>query len=85
MTLGRDELSLLAVGTRVVGRVMTDYRFYRIDPRAKVFTAPTVLQCRNDDEALLQGQSLVSDFPVEIWDGGRRVGTLGLEQFRLGQ
>lgn len=62
---------------------MTDYRFYRIDQRGKVSTAPTILDCRNDAEALSQGQSLVGDCPVEIWDGGRRVGTLGPEQIGL--
>lgn len=64
---------------------MTDYRFYQLDQRGKVFTAPTVLQCRDDDEAISQGQGLVGEFPLEIWDGGRRVGTLGPEQPRLGR
>jgi hypothetical protein len=64
---------------------MTDYRFYQLDQRGKVFTAPTILQCRDDDEAISQGQGLVSDFPVEIWDGDRRVGTLGPEQSGLGR
>ncbi len=59
---------------------MTYYRFYQINQRGKVFTAPTVLNCRDDEEALSQGRSLVGEFPVEIWDGGRRVGTLGSEQ-----
>lgn len=65
--------------------VVTDYRFYSLDERGKVFTAPTVLNCRDDDEALSQGQSLVGDYQIEIWDGGRRVGTLGPEQCGLEQ
>jgi len=59
---------------------MTCYRFYSLDKRGKVFTAPTVLKCRDDDEALSQGQSLVGDFPIETWDRGRRVVTLGPER-----
>jgi hypothetical protein len=46
--------------------VMTYSRFYSLDKRGKVSTAPTVLKCRDDDEALLQGQNLVGDFPFEI-------------------
>ena len=56
---------------------MTDYRFYLLDKRGKVFIPPTILKCRDDDEALAQGQVLIGEFfPIEIWDGGRRVGTL---------
>lgn len=62
---------------------MTHYRFYQIDQRGRVFTAPTVLHCRDDDEAISQGQGLVGEFPLEIWDGGRRVGTLEPEQSGL--
>ncbi len=64
---------------------MTYYRFYQIDQRGKVFTVPTVLKCRNDEEALSQGQTLVGELPVEIWDGGRRVGTLGPRRFEFEQ
>jgi hypothetical protein len=58
---------------------MTDYRFYSLDERGKVFIPPTILKCRDDDDALVQGQVLVGDFPNEIWDGGRRVGMLVVE------
>jgi hypothetical protein len=64
---------------------MTYYRFYQINQRGKGFTAPTVLKCRDDEEALSQGQSLFGEFPVEIWDGGRRVGTLGPQRFGFEQ
>ena len=60
-------------------------RFYQFNQRGKIFTAPTILKCRDDDEALSQGRSPVGDFPVEIWDGGRRVGVLEPEQFGLEQ
>lgn len=65
--------------------MMTYHGFYRINQRGNVFAAPTILKCRDDDETLSQGLSLVGDFLVEIWDGGRRVGALGPEQSRLGQ
>ena len=65
------------------GGIMTHYRFYQIDQRGKVFTAPTVLQCRDDDEAISQSHGLVGEFQLEIWDGGRRVGTLVPEQSGL--
>jgi hypothetical protein len=64
---------------------MTHYRFYRIDQRGKVFSVPTVLRCRDDDEAISQGQGLAGEFPLEIWDGSRRVRTLGPEQSGLEQ
>ncbi len=64
---------------------MTYYRFYQINQRGKVFTPPTILKCRDDEEALSQGRDLVGEFPVEIWDGGRRVGMLGLERARFEQ
>lgn len=68
-----------AIGAKAMGAVMTYYRFYQINQRGEVFVAPTILKCRDDNEALSQGWDLVSEFPVEIWDGGRRVGTLGPE------
>lgn len=64
---------------------MTYYRFYQINQRGKVFAVPTILQCRDDEEALSQGRDLVGEFLVEIWDGGRRVGTLGPERAGLEQ
>ncbi|MCS3758657.1 hypothetical protein [Bradyrhizobium centrosematis] len=32
------------------------------------------LQCASDDEALKKAAALVGDDPVEVWNGGRRVG-----------
>jgi hypothetical protein len=58
---------------------MTDYRFYSLDEQGRVFAPPTILKCRDDDEALAQGQDLVGEFPIEIWDGDRRVSTLAAE------
>ena len=55
---------------------MTYYRFYSLDERGKVFVPPAVLQCSDDEDALVQGQTLVREHPIEIWDGGRRVATL---------
>lgn len=63
--------------------MMTYCRFYQINQRGKVFAAPTILKCRDDGEGLSQGRDLVGEFPVEIWDGGRRVGVLAPERFRL--
>lgn len=63
---------------------MTDYRFYQFDQRGRIDAAPTILQCRDDDGAVSQGQGLV-DFPLEIWDGGRCAGTLVPEQSEFGQ
>ncbi len=52
---------------------MTDYRFYWLDKRGKVSTPPAILKCRDDSEALAHGQSIIGEFPIEIWEGGRRV------------
>jgi hypothetical protein len=64
---------------------MTDYRFYSLNERGKVSTPPTILKCRDDDDALAQGQVLIGEFPIEIWDGGRRVGTLVGASIGVGQ
>ncbi len=75
--------SIVVAERRKGGAMMTDYRCYQINQRGKVFRAPTILKCRDDEEALSRGRDLVGELPVEIWDGGRRVGTLGLERVRL--
>jgi hypothetical protein len=62
---------------------MADYRFCH--QHGKILTPPTVLQRRNDDEAIPQAPSIVGDFPVEIWDGGRRGGTLERRQIERGR
>jgi hypothetical protein len=45
---------------------MTDYRFYWLDKRGKVSTPPAILKCRDDSEAA-HGQSIVGEFPIDIW------------------
>ena len=52
---------------------MIDYRFYSLDKRGKVSTPPAIVKCRDDMEALAHGQKVVGEFPIEIWEGGRRV------------
>jgi hypothetical protein len=42
----------------------------------RVSAPAKVIQCRDDDEALSRGEALVERWPVEVWDGGRRVGTI---------
>lgn len=59
---------------------MTPYRFYSLDEHGRVFRASVILDCYDDDEARSQGQSLIGDSPIEIWEEGRRVGTLMPEQ-----
>ena len=57
---------------------MANYRFYSLNERGKIVMPPTIMDCRDDLEALAHGQSITGEFPVEIWDGGRRVGTLAV-------
>ena len=59
---------------------MTDYRFYALDDSGKVSTPPVILKCDDDDEALSQAKNLVGEWPIEIWEGRRRVAMLRTEQ-----
>lgn len=63
----------------------TYYRVYQIDEHGKILAAPTILECRDDEEALSQSSDLMGEFPVEVWEGARRVGTLGPGRVRPGQ
>ena len=55
---------------------MAEYRYFQLNGLARVSAPAKVIQCRDDDEALSRGEALVERWPVEVWDGQRRVGTI---------
>ena len=55
---------------------MAEYRYFQLNGLGRVSAPAKVIQCRDDDEALSRGEALVEQWPVEVWDGQRRVGTI---------
>jgi hypothetical protein len=55
---------------------MAEYRYFQLNGLGRVSAPAKVIQCRDDDEALSRGEALVERWPVEVWDGQRRVGTI---------
>ena len=55
---------------------MIAYRFYKIDRDDHVDGPPQVLQCEDDDAALVEARKLVDGYAIEIWRDDRRVGLI---------
>jgi hypothetical protein len=55
---------------------MGDYRVYRLDKSGKTTGPPLIVQCEDDDAALIFVRRLADDQIQEIWEGARRVATI---------
>ena len=52
---------------------MVTYRIYRVDKAGKFQGPPIVIECEDDDAALIKAQEYVDGLAAEIWDEARRV------------
>jgi hypothetical protein len=55
---------------------MVAYRIYRVDEAGHIQGPPIVIECEDDDDALLKAQRYVDGLAVEIWDGARQVAVI---------
>ncbi len=53
---------------------MDSYRAYVVDDQ-RVFKTFAEFKAKNDDVALRKARALVSEHPVELWEGARLIGT----------
>jgi hypothetical protein len=52
------------------------YRIYQVDREGRVFGAPHIIQCDDDDAALVEGRNYIDRRAVEIWRDHKRVGLI---------
>jgi len=52
------------------------YRFYKIDRNDPVDGPPHVLECEDDDAALVEARKYVDGRAIEIWRDNTRVGLI---------
>jgi hypothetical protein len=52
---------------------MVTYRIYRIDKANQLQGPGIVVECEDDDAALIKAQEYVDGLAVEIWDEARKV------------
>ena len=57
---------------------MSDYRVYKLDKSGKTTGPPYIVQCEDDDAALILARRLVDGEIREIWEGARRVATISV-------
>ena len=55
---------------------MGDYRVYKLDKSGKATGPPYIVQCEDDDAALVLARRLADGQIREIWEGARRVATI---------
>ena len=55
---------------------MGDYRVYKLDQSGKATGPPLIVQCEDDDAALVFARPLADGQIQEVWEGARRVGTV---------
>ena len=56
---------------------MTDYRVYKLDSSGKTTGPPLIVQCEDDDAALIIAKRTMAGegHTIEIWNGARRITT----------
>lgn len=52
---------------------MAGYRVYRVDESGHIQGMPDIIECDDDDAALVEAQRFVDGCGVELWDGARKV------------
>lgn len=52
---------------------MIEYRVYRLDASGRIASIPHVIECADDDAALVMAQVYIDGHALEIWAGSRRV------------
>ena len=57
---------------------MSDYRVYKLDESGKTTGPPYIVQCEDDDAALILARRFVDGEIREIWEGARRVATISV-------
>jgi len=58
------------------GHVVIAYRFYKIDRNDHIDGPPHVLECEDDDAALIEARKFVDRHAIEIWRDSKRVGLI---------
>lgn len=58
---------------------MLAYRVYVVDRDGHVKDVPRVIECKDDEEAILRAKQLLDGHPIEIWEGARVVAKLAPE------
>jgi hypothetical protein len=52
---------------------VNQYRVYKLDRSSRITSLPHVIQCEDDDAALVMAQQFIDGHALEIWAGNRRV------------
>jgi hypothetical protein len=55
---------------------MPAYRFFRLNADNRITKPAAIAELADDGEALRHGETLADGHAVEVWDRGRRVGTI---------
>jgi hypothetical protein len=55
---------------------MTIYRVYKLRDDGRISGAPQVIDCRDDEAAMLEARRLVKGHVREVWDLARFVGRI---------
>jgi hypothetical protein len=52
------------------------YRIYKLDREGRVFSPPHIIQCDDDDAALVEARHYIDGHALEIWRDHKRVGLI---------
>lgn len=53
------------------------YRLFVTNGRGRIDTVAHEIQASSDEEAFAKARQRVGDAPFEVWDGSRRIATMG--------
>ena len=59
---------------------MPSYRVYKVDPEGHIAEPPWVIECEDDEQAMLAAGRYLDGKSLEVWDGSRRIGTIPTEE-----
>jgi hypothetical protein len=52
---------------------MPVYRIYALSPDGHVTAPAQLVECQDDNEAIRQARQYISEEPIEVWEGAKRV------------
>lgn len=55
---------------------MAEYRLYRFDKKGHIQGPPVIVECEDDDAAVVQAKQYVDGVAIQVWDRARRVAIL---------
>jgi hypothetical protein len=59
---------------------MPEYRIFSLNPEGKILGPSRIIKAESDQEAIQQSQQVPDGVIFEIWEGARRIASIGTDE-----